>query len=54
MIDRENTLRWLLLGVLAVTIVFNGIGLALNATFSAEAASITATQSLVASAASPS
>jgi hypothetical protein len=61
MIDRENTsLRWLLVGVLTVTIVFNGIALALNPTFSAEAdtqsvaTSVTATEPQLATIASPS
>jgi hypothetical protein len=61
MIDRENiSFRWLLVGVLTVTVVFNGIALALNPMVSAEAdtqsaaTSVTATQPQLATIASPS
>ena len=38
MIDRENiSLGWLLVGVFTLTVVFNGIALALNSTLSTEA-----------------
>jgi hypothetical protein len=61
MIDRENvSFRWLLVGVLTVTIVFNGIALALNPTFSADAdtqsaaTSATATERQLATVTTPS
>ena len=61
MIDRENTsLGWLLVGVLTVSVVFNGVALALNRTFSAEpdaqaaANSVTAAEPHLATIASPS
>ena len=61
MIDRENlSFLWLLVGVFIVTVVFNGIALALNPSFSAEAntqsanSSVTATQPELTTIASPS
>jgi hypothetical protein len=60
MIDRKNySLGWLLAGVLTVTVIFNGIALALNETFSIEAqnrpaTSVNATQPQLVSLASPS
>lgn len=48
MIDLEKiSLRWLLVGVLTVTVVFNGIALALNTTFSAEADTQSAATSVI-------
>ena len=61
MIDRKNnSLGWLLVGVLTVTVMFNGIALALNETFSIEAhnrpaaTAVNATQPQLVSLASPS